>query len=206
MEKLLIATQNPGKILELSRLLSDFSLQLMSLRDVGITDDVEENGKTYEENSRAKALFYAKKSGLPAISDDGGLEISALNGEPGIHSRRWLGHRASDEELISHMKKIAKQLPDNNRNAYFRTVVTLALKDGRAWSVEGVVKGMISRKPYLKMLAGYPYRSFFFIPEINKFYHENELSFEEQKIYNHRYKAVQKLKPFIEEQLLAKKT
>ncbi len=202
MKKLLIATKNKGKIKELTTLLSDLPLQLLSLKDVGITDDVEENGQTYEENSRTKALFYAKRSGLPALSDDGGLEISALGGEPGIHSRRWLGYTATDEELINHMKKIAKRLPDDNRTAYFRTVITLALPDWKVWSVEGKVKGIIAKKPYIKMLTGYPYRSFFFLPEINKFYHENELSPQEQKLYNHRHKALQKLKPIIKEQLL----
>ncbi|EKD64630.1 MAG: hypothetical protein ACD_50C00333G0001, partial [uncultured bacterium] len=91
MKKLLIATTNPGKLREYRDFLSDLPVKLVSLKDIGITDDMEETGKTYEENSRAKAIFYAKKSNLPAISDDGGLEINALKGEPGIRSRRWLG-------------------------------------------------------------------------------------------------------------------
>jgi XTP/dITP diphosphohydrolase len=202
MKKLLIATQNKSKIKELTTLLSDLPLKLLSLKDVGITDDVEENGQTYEENSRIKALFYTKRSGLPAISDDGGLEISAIGGEPGIHSRRWLGYTATDEELIKHMKKIASRLPDNNRTAYFKTVITLALPDWKVWSVTGEIKGTIAKKPYLKKLTGYPYRSFFFLPKINKFYHEIELTEEEQKLYNHRYQALQKLKPIIKKQLL----
>jgi XTP/dITP diphosphohydrolase len=197
MKKLLIATTNRGKIKELTEFLSDLPVQLLSLKDAGITEDVEEKGQTYEENSKAKALFYSKKSGLPAIADDGGLEINALDGAPGVYSRRWLGYSATDEELISHLSKVAKELPDSNRDAYFRTVISLALPDGKIWSVAGEVKGVIAKKPLHKILKGYPYRSFFFLPEINKFYHESQLSEEEQKLYNHRYKAIQKLKPII---------
>ncbi len=201
MKKLLIATKNQGKIKELTEFLSNLSLQLLTLKDVDISEDVEEKGKTYEENSRAKALFYSKKSGLPAIADDGGLEISALGGAPGVHSRRWLGHSATDEELIGHLSKVAKELPDNKRDAYFRTVISFALPDGKVWSVKDEVKGVIAKKPLLKILKGYPYRSFFYLPEINKFYHESQLSKEEQKLYNHRFKAIEKLKPIIIEQL-----
>ncbi|MBU3978068.1 non-canonical purine NTP pyrophosphatase [Patescibacteria group bacterium] len=201
MKKLLIATTNNGKIKELTELLSDLPVQLLSLKDAAIGEDIEEKGQTYEENSRIKALFYSKKSGLPAIADDGGLEIIALDGAPGVHSRRWLGYKATDEELIKHLSKVAKDLPDNNRDAYFRTVISLALPDGKTWSVGGEVKGVIAKKPLQNILRGYPYRSFFFLPEINKFYHESQLSKEEQKLYNHRYKAIQKLMPIISEQL-----
>ncbi len=206
MKKLLIATTNKGKIKELTEFLSDLPIQLLTLKDVDISEDVEEKGKTYEENSRIKALFYSEKSNLPAIADDGGLEIMALDGAPGVHSRRWLGHSATDEELINHLSKIAKELPDKNRDAYFRTVISLALPDGKVWSAEGEVKGVIVKKPLKNILKGYPYRSFFFLPEINKFYHERQLSKEEQSLYNHRYKAIEKLKPIIIEQLCLKKS
>lgn len=202
MKKLLIATTNKGKIKELKEFLSDLPLQLLILKDIGETSDVEEKGKTYEENSRIKALFYAKKTGLPAIADDGGLEISALGGAPGVHSRRWLGHQATDKELISHLQKVTKELPDNNRGAFFKTVISFSLPDGKVWSSYGEVNGIIAKKPLIKILKGYPFRSFFFLPEINKFYHESQLSKGEQKLYNHRYKAIQKLKPIIEKELL----
>lgn len=201
MKKLLIATRNKGKFLELSHYLSDLPIQLLSLSDLGITADVKETGKTYQENSRQKALYYVKKSRLPVIADDGGIEISALNNAPGTRSRRWLGHEATDKELIEHMKHIAKTLPNDNRNARFVAMVSFALPDGKVWSEEGVVEGIISKKPFLKHLKGYPYRSFFYLPEIKKFYHENDLTEEEQTLYNHRYKAIQKLNPIIRKAL-----
>jgi len=197
MKKLLIATKNKGKIFEISKYLSDLPVKLVSLRDVGIDDDVEETGKTYEENSKLKALFYAKRSGMAAVSDDGGLEISALNGAPGVRSRRWLGYEAKDEELVDYMKKVARELPDDNRVAFFKTVVSFALPDGRVWSEKGEVKGEIAKKPMMRLLRGYPYRSFFFLPEIEKFYHEDQLSEKEEDVYNHRKKALEKLKKYI---------
>jgi XTP/dITP diphosphohydrolase len=198
MKKLLIATHNPGKIRELTQLLADVSLELLSLRDVGITEDIEEDGKTYEENSQKKALFYAKKSGLPAISDDGGLEIVALDNAPGLHSKRWLGLDATEEDIMNHMSLVAQELPDDNRTAAFRTVISYALPTGEVWSAMGEVVGIIAKKPLLKRSLGFPYRSFFFLPEINKYYFETELSPSEQKKYNHRVKAVERLKKIIQ--------
>ena len=201
MKKLLIATTNAGKLKEISNFLKDLPLEIVSLNDIGISDDVEEIGKTYKENSQMKALFYAKKSNLPSISDDGGLEISAFGGAPGLKSKRWVGHNSTDEKIIEHMKKIAKQLPNNNRKAFFKVVLSLALPNGKVWSVTGEIKGIIAKKPYLKILKGYPYRSFFYLPQLEKYYHEKELSENEQKLYNHRYIALQKLKPIIKKTL-----
>jgi XTP/dITP diphosphohydrolase len=193
MKKLLIATKNQGKIGEFKEFLKDLPFEIVSLKDLGISEDVEEDGKTYEENSQKKAIFFAKLSNLPTIADDGGIEIVALNNEPGVRTRRWLGHHMSDEEIINHMIKISKELPDNNRKAFFKTIVTLALPSGKVWSVPGEVEGIISKTHKLSFMEGYPFRSFFYIPKINKFYYERELSNAEQKLYNHRYKAVQKL-------------
>lgn len=201
MKKLLIATTNKGKLKELSAFLADLPVELLSLEDLQITDDFEEKGKTFEENSKAKALFYSKKSGLPAIADDGGIEIDALGKAPGIKSKRWLGYDASDEDLIKHMIRVAKDLPKNNRRAFFKAVVSFALPDGKVRSVTGKIEGIIAEKPYLKPLKGYPYRSFFYLPKIKKYYHEDQLTDEEQKLYNHRYKALEQLKKIIVREL-----
>lgn len=196
MKKLLIATRNEGKLKEISSFLSDLPIEISSLKDVGITDDFEEKGKSYKDNSQQKALFFAKISNLPTIADDGGIEIDALNGAPGIKSRRWLGEKTTDQKILEHMAKVAKQLK-NNRCAFFKTVIALALPNGKVWSVDGEVEGIIAEKPYMRLLKGYPYRSFFYLPKIKKYYHEDELTNDEQKEYNHRYKAIQKLKPIL---------
>jgi len=201
MKKLLVATTNKGKLKEISNFLKDLPLETVSLNDIGIKDDVEETGKTYKENSQFKALFYAKKSNLPAVSDDGGLEIQAFNGAPGLKSRRWLGKDSTEEDIINHMVKVAKNLPDKNRKAKFKTVISLATPSGKVWSVAGEIEGIIAEKPYLKLLKGYPYRSFFYLPKLKKYYHEKELTEKEQKLYNHRYIALQKLRPIIKKLL-----
>jgi XTP/dITP diphosphohydrolase len=197
MKKLLVATRNAGKLKEISDFLSDLPLEIVSLDEVGIKDDVVESGKTYKENSRIKAIFYMQKSGLPTIADDGGIEILALNGAPGIKSKRWLGKDSVEKDIIGHMVKVAKELPDNNRKAFFKTVISFAIPTGEIWSIDGKVEGIIAKKPYLRALKGYPYRSFFYLPKLKKYYHEDQLTNDEQKEYNHRYKVINRLKPII---------
>jgi len=197
MNKLLIGTKNPGKFREILSFLSDLPVEIFSPSDIEIEEEPEEKGKTYQENSQSKAIFYATKSGIPAIADDGGIEITALGGAPGIKSRRWIGENATDGEIISRMKEVMKKLSNEKREAFFKTVVSFALPTGEVWSFPGEVKGIIARKPHHKLIEGYPYRSFFYLPEIRKYYHELELTEREQKLYNHRYKAIQKLKPII---------
>jgi len=201
MKKLLVATTNAGKLKEISNFLSDLPLKIVSLSDIGIKNDVKETGNSYQDNSRIKAIFYAKKSGIPAIADDGGVEIEAFNGAPGIKSKRWLGKDSTEKDIINHMIKVASILPDNNRKAKFKTIISLALPNGKVWSVDGEVEGIIAEKPYLKILKGYPYRSFFYLPKLKKYYHEDQLTSGEQKEYNHRYKAINKLKPIIMKEL-----
>ena len=202
-KQLLIATGNKGKLKEFKNFFSELSLEIISLKDLNITDEVEETGKTYRENSQKKAIYFAKLSGLPTIADDGGIEIAALNNQPGIKTKRWLGRKASDKELVNHMIMVSKALPENNRKGFFKAVVSLALPSGKVYSAKGEVEGIIAKEPYLKFLKGYPFRSFFFLPKIGKYYHEDELTKEEEKIYNHRHKAVQKLKPIIKDVILS---
>ena len=205
MQKLLIATTNKGKIKELSLFLQGLRIELVSLKDVGITTEVEETGATYEDNSRLKAVAYAKLSGLPALSDDGGLEIAALNGEPGVQSKYWAGPAGKDEDILEKMKKVAKELPDNSREARFCVVLTLALPTGKFWQVTEEIEGMIAEDASPNIPAGYPYRAFFYLPRLKKYYIDSELTLEEEKKYNHRYKAIEKLKPIIQRVLLIDK-
>lgn len=201
MQKLLIATHNPAKLGELQTLLAELPLKLFTLPDVGISEDVEEDGQTYEENSQKKALFYAQKSGLPAVSDDGGLEIVALGGAPGIHSKRWIGDDATEDDLVAHLHNVSRDLPEDNRDAYFKTVISLALPDGKVWSVGGEIHGIIAKESSMKKKTGFPYRSFFYLPELKKYYFETELTPEEMQQYNHRVKAVEKLKVILKREL-----
>lgn len=203
MKTLLVATTNPAKLAELREFLSDLPITLVSLTDVGITSHVEENGKTFEENARIKATHYAKDSGLPTIADDGGLEIDVLGGEPGVNSHRWIhkDQEDEDEELIQHALLRLKDIPIEKRGAQLHLVIAFATPEGKTYTSEGMIRGVIPLQPSSYRRKGFPYRSLLYLPELNKFYNHDELTEEENKKYNHRKKAVEQLIPVIRKAL-----
>src|SRR5680860_608799 len=131
MKKILIATGNKGKLKDLNFFLKDLEIEILSLKDLNLIQDVKEDGKTYKENSEKKALYFAKLTSLPTIADDGGIEIDALGGKPGVDSKYWA---KNEDAIIEKLKKIAENLSENNRRAVFRVVITLALPDGKVFS------------------------------------------------------------------------
>lgn len=199
MKKLLIATTNPGKLAEIKRFLSDLPIELVSLQDVGITESVEETGATFEENAKLKSAYYAKKSGLPALADDGGFEIDALGGEPGVRSHRWIDptRESGDDELIAYAFEQMKDIPQGKRGAQLRLVLALTFPDGSVHTVTDAARGVVPLEPSLERVAGFPYRSILFIPQIGKFYNHDLLTPEETDKYNHRKRALDKLKPIL---------
>lgn len=202
--KLLIATTNQGKLKEIQRFLSDVNIELVSLQDIGVTDVVEETGKTFEENAILKAKYYCEKSGLPTLADDGGFEIDELNGEPGVFSHRWVDptRESSDEELNTYTIERMKHLPEGKRGAQLRLVLALTLPDGSIHTAEDSVHGVVPIHPTGKLSPGFPFRSLLFLPEINKYYNHDELTDEENEKYNHRKKALEQLKPYIKRYVL----
>jgi XTP/dITP diphosphohydrolase len=199
MNKLLIATTNLGKLGEIKEFLSDIPVTLVGLADVGITETVEETGISFQENAVLKAKFYAEKSKLPTLADDGGLEIDALNGEPGVKSHRWIhdDREDTDEELIQYTLDRMKDVPFGNRGAQLRLVLALVIPDGEVFTSEEKVRGIIPREASKSRFQGFPYRSLLFLPEINKFYNHDELTATETETYNHRKKALEILKPIL---------
>ncbi len=204
MPKLLIATHNPAKIAELSKYLQPLvekGVELVSLSDVGITEEPEETGSTLEENAVLKARYYASKSGLPSLADDGGFEIDILNGEPGVKSNRWLGYKATDQELIDYTFKRLEGVPLAQRSAKGRLVLcyynphTGTEAFGKDY-IEGVIAERIGPPP----IPGFPYRAIFIVKQFNKYY--DELSETEHEQVNHRKKAVTQILPAIEKDLL----
>lgn len=200
MQKVLIATTNLAKLAEIKKYLSDLPVEFVSLKDVGITQEVVEDGKTYEENSQKKAIFYSKESGLPAISDDGGLEIAALGGLPGVNARYFGDEKGSDEAIIEKMKGVLEKA-GSNRAVTFIGVDTFALPTGQLWSKRAEVHVELAKKPFFKFVKGFPYRSFLVLPGTTKYFHESELTPEEREKYNHRYKAILALKTILLEEL-----
>ncbi len=205
--KLLIATTNPGKLAEIKRFLSDVPLTLVSLQDLGIADVVEETGKTFEENAILKAKFYSALSGLPTLADDGGFEIDALGGEPGVKSHRWIDQfkDSSDEDLIAYTLERMKDIPEGKRTAQLRLVLALVLLNGQRFVVEERIRGIVPVHPNGKRKVGFPFRSLLYLSEIRKYYNHDELTEEENTRYNHRKKALEKLKPKLKELLREEK-
>ena len=199
MNRLLIATTNPGKLGEIKEFLSDVPVTLVGLADVGITEAPEETGISFQENAILKAKFYAEKSKLPTLADDGGLEIDALNGEPGVKSHRWIhqDREDTDEELIQYTLDRMKDIVDTNRGAQLRLVLALVFPGGEVFTSEEKVRGIIPRQASRSRWKGFPYRSLLFLPEINKYYNHDELTATETETYNHRKKALDILKPIL---------
>lgn len=195
--KLLIATFNNAKQQDYQKMLTDLAqkskvdLKTVTLRDLNVSDKIEETGHTFAENSLLKAKFYFEKSGIPVLADDGGLEIPILNNEPGIYSRRWPGYEASDEELIAYtLKKLKSHHTKDERKAHL--TVCLTFFDGKNIIQEtGKIEGYISDQINSNYIKGYPYRALFIVSDLNKYY--DELTAPEHEKYNHRKKAVDKL-------------
>ncbi|PIV08667.1 non-canonical purine NTP pyrophosphatase [Candidatus Roizmanbacteria bacterium CG17_big_fil_post_rev_8_21_14_2_50_39_7] len=204
---LLIATHNPAKKEELKEGFQSFFVQtghapsLQTLDDLHITADPEETGKTFYENARLKAHYFATESKLPTVADDGGIEIDILNGEPGVHSKRWLGRDASDTELIEFTLQQLKNIPIEKRSAQFTTCLYYHNPHtGFETSITESLRGHIALHPSNLATNGFPYRALFIVDEYSKYY--DELTAQEHHDINHRVQAVQKLIPFIKEDLL----
>lgn len=193
--KLLIASHNPAKVLEYRRYLSDLPIELTSLSDLGITEEAPEEAETFEENAIKKAKFYQDLTNLPVITDDGGLTIDYLNGAPGVKSRRWLGYRMTDEEMIKSIIDKMKDAPEEKRNCQLVAIVALAMPDDQIHIQSAQIDGVVARVPTDKRLDGFPYRSFFYLPQFKKFY--IDLTEEEHEQVNHRKFAVSKLRPYL---------
>lgn len=190
--RILLATRNPGKFSEMKEVLTAFvSADFVGPDDVDGAYAVDEDGRTFAENAIKKAKEWAKKSGFVTVADDGGLEIDVLGGEPGVKSRRWPGHEATDEELVRMALEKLKGIPWEKRAACLRTVVALAFPDGRTKTAAEEICGIIAQKATEKRDAGYPFRSLFWLPDLKKFY--IDLTQEEHAQCNHRRKALRKI-------------
>lgn len=198
MKKLLIATTNPGKILEYREIFKELPLEIVTLKDLNIRAGVEEDGASFEENALKKVAFYSKLAGLPTLAEDSGLEIDCLKGEPGVKSKRWPGHEASDEELIGMTLEKLRGVPREKRSAQLRAVIALSV-NGEIRTFEGILRGIIMEKPIAKIIPGYPFRSLFYVPEIDKVL--GELTMEEEALVAHRKKAIEKALPIIKKYL-----
>lgn len=192
--KMLVATKNTGKIKELRKLLADLPFNLRGLDEFPHIEDVEETGTTFAENAILKARIYAKKTGLCALADDSGLEVAALNGDPGIFSARFAGENASDEEKINKLLNELNKTQDKERLARFVCVMAIADKSGKILHFEeGICNGIIAPTPFGN--GGFGYDPIFIPDGFKKTFGELPQNVK-QKI-SHRARATAKIIRFL---------
>ena len=191
--KLLIATNNPGKLREYVPLLEGLPFELVTLVEAGITDDVEETGSSLEQNATQKAVTYSALSRLITLADDSGLEVDALGGEPGPLSRRYAGDNASDKERNDYLLTKIRDVPWERRGARFRCVIAIATPEGLVETVEGVCDGVIAFD--CRGGGGFGYDPLFYLPQLNK--RMAELTLDEKNELSHRARAAQKARPVL---------
>ena len=195
MDKIIFATGNEGKMKEVRMILEDLGLPVLSLKDAGITADVEENGTTFEENAQIKAKAIMEMTGALVLADDSGLEVDALDKEPGIYSARYMGHDTSyhikNQNIIDRLEgKVGEE-----RSARFVCAIAAAFPDGRVLITRGTMEGQIGYEE--KGKNGFGYDPIFYLPEYQCY--SAELSLEEKNKLSHRGKALRLMKERLHE-------
>lgn len=161
--RVILASNNENKLREMQQILSPLGWEILRQKDVGLHLDPDENGETFEDNSRIKAEAVMQASGLPAIADDSGVSVDALNGAPGVHSARYGGAACNtDEDRNQFLLKNMEQVPDGSRGAKFVSVITMAYPDGKIVSARGELAGEILRQEQGN--GGFGYDPLFYIP------------------------------------------
>lgn len=195
MKKIIFATGNEGKMREVRMILQDLGVEILSLKEAGIAADVEENGATFEENAVIKATEIMKMCGEIVLADDSGLEVDALNKEPGIYSARYMGHDTSyhikNKSLIDRLEGKSGE----ERNARFVCVIAAALPDGRVFTTRGTMEGQIGYEE--RGENGFGYDPIFYLPEYGCY--SAELPLEEKNKLSHRGKALRLMKEKLKE-------
>ncbi|SFB45208.1 XTP/dITP diphosphatase [Clostridium frigidicarnis] len=196
MKKLIVASNNEHKIKEIKEILKDLSLDIRSLKDENIFIDVEEDGKTFKENALKKAreiykfLNNRNEKDFIVMSDDSGLVVDILNGEPGVYSARYAGEHGNSKKNNEKLLKKLSEFSIEERKAYFICLVALINQEGKELTIEGKSYGYITEN--LKGNEGFGYDPIFFVKEFNKTF--AEMTPEEKNSISHRGKALEKLK------------
>ncbi len=191
--KLLIGTNNAGKLREYRNLLRGIPYDITSLSEAGVTTEVEETGCTFEENARLKATELARLSGLLTLADDSGLEVDALAGEPGIMSARYAGENATDTERVRYLLGKLKDVPWEKRTARVVCIIAIATPAGRIEIARGEVELIIGNEA--RGTNGFGYDPVLFVPEIGKTF--AELPEEVKDSVSHRGRAAVKARDIL---------
>ena len=193
MMRILLASGNPGKLIEMKALLSGLDLEFVSLDQAGIRDIVEETGTTYTENATLKARQYSRQAGILAIADDSGLEVDALGGLPGLHSHRFTGKvDASDDDRRATLLQRLEGKP-RPWKAHFHCSVAIATPGGEVYLADGDCPGEVI--PEERGTNGFGYDPIFWMPELKRTM--AELTDEEKNRVSHRARAVANARPLL---------
>ena len=203
IKEILVATGNPGKIVEIRAML-DADVRWLGLSELAPMDEIAEDGTTFTENARKKALGYAKTAGLCTLADDSGLVVDALGGAPGVKSARFSGEKPKDTDrtLIDHRNiaktlELLKDVPQEKRTARFVCRLCLASPERVLIETEGILEGLITDREIGQ--NGFGYDPIFFVPHLKKTI--AQLSSQEKNAISHRGNAIRKLKPLLDELL-----
>ena len=185
--KVVLASKNKHKLVEISKITEKFGIELVLQSELGVDIDVEETGTTFEENSYQKAEAVMKATGLPALADDSGIAVDALNGEPGIYSARYgFDESLDDWGRLLLLLKNTEHVPDGQRQAQFVCVITLVTPDGQVVQARGEIHGELTREA--RGENGFGYDPIFYYPPLGKT--TAELSSEEKNQVSHRANAL----------------
>lgn len=185
--KVVLASKNKHKLIEISKITEKFGIQLILQSELGVDIDVEETGTTFEENSFLKAEAVMKATGLPALADDSGIAVDALNGEPGIYSARYgFDDSLDDRGRLELLLKNTEHVPDGQRQAQFVCVITMVTPDGQTVQARGEIHGELTRQP--RGENGFGYDPIFYYPPLGMT--TAELSSEQKNQVSHRANAL----------------
>ena len=185
--KVVLASKNPHKLVEISKITQQFDIELVLQSELGVDIDVEETGTTFEENSLLKAKAVMEATGLPALADDSGIAVDALNGEPGVYSARYgFDDSLDDWGRLELLLKNTEHVPDGQRQAKFVAVITMVTPDGQVIQARGEIHGELTREP--RGENGFGYDPIFYYPPFGKT--TAELSPEEKNGVSHRGNAL----------------
>lgn len=193
--QLLLATGNPGKLCELRAALAGMPLDLPGLADLGALppEEPEETGESFLANAAIKALHYAAAAGIPALAEDSGLEVDALDGEPGVRSARWLGRETPYSEKNRRLLERVARSPGKGRGARYRSAVAIAVERRIVFRSAGVVEGRIADAP--RGGGGFGYDPVFLVPECERTM--AQLTLEEKERISHRGRALRPVREFL---------
>ncbi len=185
-DKLLLATRNKGKMMELKEHIIGMPIEILTMDDIFDIPEVEEDGDTFLENAKKKAVIAAKESGYLTLADDSGLAVDALNGLPGVHSARFAGDERNDDLNNVKLLEMLKDVPPFRRTARFVCAIVIATPEGKTYAAEGLSEGVILDKP--RGTGGFGYDPLFYVPELKKTF--AELDKKEKNLVSHRGRAL----------------